>query len=159
MTKINDISFKYENLKGKFNFRVAAFIQNGEKFLLQKSVKDSFYGLIGGRVSFGETTFDAIKREVNEETWVTLIDENINLFKIIENFFKYDNKRFHELLFVYKIENNDLNKLDNFKTLDKSDCINKWFNKNEILTLQVRPKELKDWLNDENSLEHLTIID
>lgn len=76
-----------------------------------------------------------------------------------ENFFVYDNNRFHELLFVYKIENNDLNKLDNFKTLDKSDCINEWFNKNEILTLQVRPKELKDWLNDEKSLEHLTIID
>lgn len=83
MTIINDILFKYENLKGKFNFRVAAFIQNGEKFLLQKSDKDSFYGLIGGRVSFGETTFEAIKREVNEETGVTLIDENINLFKII----------------------------------------------------------------------------
>ena len=48
MTKTNDISFKYENLKGKFNFRVAAFIQNGEKLLLQKSDKDSFYGLIGG---------------------------------------------------------------------------------------------------------------
>ena len=42
MTKTNDISFKYENLKGKFNFRVAAFIKNSEKFLLQKSDKDSF---------------------------------------------------------------------------------------------------------------------
>ena len=76
MTIINDISFKYENLKGKFNFRVAAFIQNGEKLLLQKSDKDSFYGLIGGRVSFGETTFEAIIREVNEETEVTLNDKN-----------------------------------------------------------------------------------
>ena len=159
MTKANDISFKYENINGKFNFRVAAFIQNGEKFLLQKSNKDSFYGLIGGRVKFGETTFDAIKREVNEETGVTIIDEDINLFKIIENFFVYDNKRFHELLFVYKIENNDLNKLDNFKTLDKSDCINKWFSKNEILVSQVRPKELKDWLNDEKVYEHLIIMD
>ena len=76
MTIINDILFKYENLKGKFNFRVAAFIQNCEKFLLQKSDKDSFYGLIGGRVSFGETTFEAIIREVNEETEVTLNDKN-----------------------------------------------------------------------------------
>lgn len=42
MTKANDISFKYENINGKFNFRVAAFIKNGEKFLLQKSDKDSF---------------------------------------------------------------------------------------------------------------------
>lgn len=92
---------------------------------MQKSDKDSFYGLIGGRVSFGETTFDAIKREVNEEIGVTLNEESIYFFKIVENFFNYDNKRFHELLFVYKIENNDLNKLDNFKTLDKSDCINK----------------------------------
>ena len=77
MTKTNDISFKYENLKGKFNFRVAAFIQNGEKLLLQKSDKDSFQGLIGGRVSFGETTFEAIIREVNEETGVTLNDEKL----------------------------------------------------------------------------------
>ena len=159
MTKANDISFKYENIKGKFNFRVAAFIQNGEKFLLQKSDKDSFYGLIGGRVSFGETTFEAIKREIYEETGVTLNDKNINLFKIIENFFVYDNKRFHELLFVYKIENNDLNKLDNFKTLDKINCINKWFSKNEIFASQVRPKELKDWLNDEKPFEHLIIVD
>ena len=76
MTIIKDILFKYENLKGKFNFRVAAFIQNGEKLLLQKSDKDSFYGLIGGRVSFCETTFEAIIREVNEETGVTLNDKN-----------------------------------------------------------------------------------
>lgn len=159
MTKANDISFKYENINGKFNFRVAAFIKNGEKFLLQKSDKDSFQGLIGGRVSFGETTFEAIKREIYEKISVTLNDESIYFFKIVENFFNYDNKRFHELLFVYKIENNDLNKLDNFKTLDKSDCINKWFNKNEMLALQVRPKELKDWLNDDKIFEHLIIID
>lgn len=76
-----------------------------------------------------------------------------------ENFFEYDNKRFHELLFVYKIENRDLNTIDIFKTLDKSDCINKWFSKNEIFASHVRPKELKDWLNDEKSLEHLIIID
>ena len=45
------------------------------------------------------------------------------------------------------------------KTLDKIDCINKWFSKNEIFALQVRPKELKDWLNDDIVFEHLIIMD
>ena len=73
--------------------------------------------------------------------------------------YSFQNHAFHELLFVYKIENRDLNTLDNFKTLDKIDCINKWFSKNEIFALQVRPKELKDWLNDDIVFEHLIIMD
>ncbi len=50
MASKNDIVFKNEELGVKFNFRVAALFINGEKVLLQKCAKDSYYSLIGGRV-------------------------------------------------------------------------------------------------------------
>lgn len=157
MAKDNDITFKYEELNGKFNFRVAALIENKDKVLLQKSVKDDYYCLIGGRVAFCENTKIALIREIEEETGVKLNENDMKLFKVVENFFEYGGKKFHELLYVYKVHNKVLNKMDNFKTLDKDDCYNKWYLKEELKNVDVRPNEFKEWICSKKTIEHIII--
>lgn len=86
---------------GKLNIRVAAWIESQNSLLVSKYV-DGIISLPGGRVKFSETTSEAVKREVLEETGENFYD--VELFSVIENFFleKQSKKDFHEFLFVYK---------------------------------------------------------
>ncbi len=86
---------------GKLNIRVAAWIESQNNILVAK-FPSGIMSLPGGRVKFSETTVEAIKREVLEETGEEFYE--IELFSIIENFFleKQSKKDFHEFLFVYK---------------------------------------------------------
>lgn len=155
----NDISYKNEELKTKFNFRVALIATNGDKILLQKAGKDDFWSLIGGRVSLNEDTKSAIIREVQEEIGITLNSNELKLIKVIENFFKYKDTRFHEILYIYKVDNNkELNKQDEFKTLDKEDVISKWINIKELDSMDVRPAIVKSCYTD-NTLSNELIIE
>lgn len=83
----------------KLNIRVAAWIEHQEH-VLAVTFPDGNQSLPGGRVQFGETTMDAIQREMMEETG--LVFEQATLIAIIENFFTYDGTPFHEYLYVYK---------------------------------------------------------
>ena len=95
-----DISVKIENKK--FNFRVALVPYKDGKILVQNSVKDGYLSLVGGRVKLNETTIEAVKRETEEELGFELDASKLSLIKVCENFFTYNDKDFHEILFVYK---------------------------------------------------------
>ena len=111
-----DIVIKDEQSNFKFNFRVAGMFINGNKILLQKCKKDNYYSLIGGRVKYGETTFEALKREIEEELGIKISKRNTKLTNVSENFFNYEGKRFHELLFIYKINSKQMNEIEEVKT-------------------------------------------
>ena len=59
-----DISFDINNIK--FNFRTAAIIRKEDKILVAK-VNETTYSLIGGRVKLGDTSIEALIRELEEE--------------------------------------------------------------------------------------------
>ena len=59
---MKDVNFSVD--ANRFNFRVAGFIRIDDKILLQKSPQMDFYNLPGGRVKFGESTVEAIIKEV-----------------------------------------------------------------------------------------------
>ncbi len=154
-----DISFKNEELKAKFNFRVACIISGGEKILLQKSSKDDYYSLIGGRVRFFEDTKKAIIRELKEETGVLVSPEEVQLIDVVENFFIYDNTKFHEILFIYKVsENTKLMSIDNFKTLDKDTSVNLWINISELSKYKIMPSIVEKIINNDK-INHEIIKD
>lgn len=156
--KKNDISYKNEEFNTKFNFRVALIATNNDKILLQKADKDNFWSLIGGRVSLNEDTKSAIIREVSEETGVTLDKNELNLIKVIENFFSYNETRFHEILYIYKVENNEtLCGMDEFKTLDKDSVTNKWINVKELENMDIRPAIVKECYGDTSLTSELII--
>ena len=87
-----------------FNYRVGAIIRNGNKILVQKSNEVDHATMLGGRVSFGEDSEEAILREIKEETGYGAIIKKEICF--VENFFtsSYNHKRYHEILIVYELD-------------------------------------------------------
>ena len=59
----------------------------------------SFWVPLGGRVEFGETSREAIVREIEEELSAEMID--LHLLGVLENIFTFDGDDGHEIVFVY----------------------------------------------------------
>ena len=96
----NDLTIKTN--EGLFNHRVASVIVSNGKLLAQKNIKDNTYYLVGGRVAFGESTEDALVREVREELGV-----NITSYRplwVNECFFIDGGKKFHEIGVYYLVD-------------------------------------------------------
>lgn len=91
----------------RFSYRVGAIIIEGGCVLLATNESADYYYSVGGRVHFGETAYNAVLREVKEETGV---DYDVDRLAFInENFFVErcgvnKGKKFHEiaLFFVMK---------------------------------------------------------
>lgn len=65
------------------------------------SVKgETFYGLPGGGVEFGEYATDAVRREMREELGAELTD--VTLLGVLENVFTYEGRPGHEIVFVFE---------------------------------------------------------
>ena len=60
-----DITFETE--AGRFNYRVAAVLLDGERILAMHDERSPYWYLPGGRVRMGERAEDAVLREVREE--------------------------------------------------------------------------------------------
>jgi ADP-ribose pyrophosphatase YjhB (NUDIX family) len=87
---------------GRFNFRVAGVALAGSRVFVHRNVKDDFWTLPGGRVEMGEATADALRREMREELGIDVAVGR--LLWVIENFFEYDARRYHEIAFYYEME-------------------------------------------------------
>lgn len=141
-----DITLKNKNIK--FDYRVAAFIQNNNNFLFQQLDGDKNYTLIGGRVSLMETSLNSIIRELGEELGISVKENDLSLVEIAENFFDYyDEKnniqKVHSILFIYKLEifdDNEITKKNNFCVLDKPKTKLYWINRKNISNISILPK-------------------
>ena len=68
-----DLTFKTGH--GRFNYRVGAIIIHNGCYLLMRNPEASYLYTVGGRVHYGETTEEAVVREIMEETGVRLEPE------------------------------------------------------------------------------------
>lgn len=103
-----DCTFKTE--EGKFNFRVGAAIYDGKRVLFTTDGRSDFYNAVGGRVQFGETTENAVLREIREELGV---DAEIDrLYSITQKFFECGGVVYHEIEFLYLIKPFDFSRID-----------------------------------------------
>ncbi len=137
------ISFNVGN--DKFNYRVSGIFadKDGKRFLTNTAPDIDFFVLPGGRVDMGEDSREALKREVQEELGVNV--EVGSLKAIIENFFEFDGKNYHELQFVYVgtiLDEDILSKQTTFLGPEKKD-IYKWIHLDEFDELNYRPEMLK----------------
>ncbi|MFT6657860.1 NUDIX hydrolase [Maritalea sp.] len=86
----------------RVNVRCAGIIRHEGHVLVCRENDDDFVCLPGGRVQRGESSLDAIHREMAEELEAEI--EAPQLKYIIENFFWRYGKRYHEFGFYYEIE-------------------------------------------------------
>ncbi len=89
---------------GYVNVRVGAIIQKGGKLLMVGSKDFDYYYSVGGRIQFGESAEEAIRREVLEETGCALEIERLGF--IHEDFFLCDSpskwgKPIYEIAFYF----------------------------------------------------------
>lgn len=142
--------------KQKFNFRVAVIPYNNNNQVLMQRVKNEEYlSLIGGRVKLGETTANALLREVQEELGILINQKNLDLVYVCENFFKINGKDIHELLFIYKYA---LNSNISYKVIDKENVKAEWFKIEDLKNLNIKPAIVKKF-NISEELQHLIIGD
>ena len=120
-----------------------------------------FFCLPGGHVELGETTEEAMIREMKEETTKdTYIKKYLGN---IENFFvNKHNVSIHEIAFYYLMDFkdddiNDLSRVENDEgTLVKLKF--KWFNLKELDSVNIKPIFLKEILTKDNlEFGHLII--
>ena len=95
-----DITIDVEDYK--LNVRAAGVIIHNNKVLVHKNVNSDHYALVGGRVEIGENSVDTIKREIKEELGKDI--EITGYISTIENFFEMKGSKYHEIMFVHKVE-------------------------------------------------------
>lgn len=94
----------------KIRCKAVCVFSHQQSILLSKDTDPSngttFYGPLGGGIEFGETSQDAIAREIQEEIGAEISD--IKLLGVLENLFWYGGAQCHEVVFVYDAKFVDL---------------------------------------------------
>lgn len=101
-----DISFKTKH--GRFNYRVSAVIIRNDCLLTMQDNAYSYSYLPGGRVKMGETSEQAMRREMQEE-----LHADLSLLRpmwFCQDFFTEEDtgERFHEICIYYLVDGNSL---------------------------------------------------
>ena len=149
-----DITIKVDDYK--LNVRAAGVMIHHGKILAHRNVKDDHYALIGGRVEIGENSADTVKREIKEELGKDI--EITGYISTIENFFEMKGSKYHEIMFVHKIEftNEEDKKIEYImKNVEGKDYLQyEWIELEKIAEYEVVPKVIKDVLKENKFPTH-----
>ena len=99
-----------------------------------------------------EDTKEALIREIKEEMHFDISKKDIELKAIIENFFRSNGVKYHEIGFVYKIELNEKDELVHRKELVNYDSENSYYeyvNIDDIAKEPILPSVVKNLINQE----------
>lgn len=134
----------------KLNVRAAGVMIHNGKILVHKNVNSDHYALIGGRVEIGENSADTVKREIKEELGKDI--EITGYISTIENFFEMKGSKYHEILFVHKIEfiNEEDKKIEyTMKNIEGKDYLQyEWIELDRIDEYPLLPRAVKDVLTE-----------
>ena len=155
-------SIKMKTDDYNFKFRVSGLIIRNNKILLVDMDDSGFLCLPGGYVELGETTEEAVKRELIEEIGKDIVVK-IYLGVVEIYFINKFSKKMHEISFYYLMDfvSCDVEE-SNFTLIEKDKGHNikldfKWINIDEIDNFDIRPKFLKDLFKN-NNLEFSHLI-
>ena len=130
----------------KLNIRAGGIIIHDNKVLTHRNVNKDHYCLPGGRVEIGESSEKTIKREIQEELGKKV--EILGYVSTVENFFEMENKKYHEIYFLYRIEFVDEEDKKINYTMHNSEGKEylqyEWIDIDEIDEYNLLPKCLKD---------------
>ena len=145
----------------KLNVRAAGLMIHNGKILAHRDAKSNHYALIGGRVEIGENSAGTVKREIKEELGKDI--EITGYISTIENFFEMKGSKYHEIMFVHKIEftNEEDKKIEHImKNVEGKDYLQyEWIDLDKIDEYPVLPKAIKDILKENKFPVHKINID
>jgi len=144
----------FETSQGRFNYRVAGVAIVDGHVLLHQAAGDDFWTLPGGRPEAMETACDALRREMLEEA--SLAVSVSRLLWIVENFFAYGGKQFHELLFCFEMtvpDSMDLKAefrgIEGFRGTERTTELTfRWFSLDRLGTVRIEPAFLREALRE-----------
>ena len=133
----------------KFNYRVGVIMEYKGKVIIEKGNKVNFGVIPGGRVMTGEDTKSALIREIQEEMHFDISNKEIKLCHIIENFFKMNKRKYHELYFVYELKLDDNDEIvrktkDDFINYDSECNYYEFIDIDKLDNEMIKPVVLKD---------------
>lgn len=132
----------------KLNVRAAGVMIHNGKVLVHKNMNSNHYALIGGRVEIGENSADTVKREIKEELGKDV--QITGYVSTIENFFEMKGSKYHEIMFVHKIEftDEDYKKIEyTMKNIEGKDYLQyEWIELSKIDQYPLLPEAIKEVL-------------
>ncbi len=143
----------FDQGRARFNLRVAGVALNGDGVLVHRTESDDFWTLPGGRGELLEPARDALKREMREELGVNV--EVGRLVWIVENFFDYDGRSYHELALLFLMtlpRGSNLHEVAQFEGKERLDdgstlrLIFRWFVLDELDLIPLYPSFLRQSL-------------
>lgn len=150
-----DLCLDVENYK--LNIRVAGVLIHNNKVLTHKDVNKDHYALPGGRIQIGENSKEALRREIQEELGKEI--EIKQYIATIENFFEMDNKKYHEIYFLYNVEFlNEDDKMINYTihNIEGKDYLQyEWIDIEKINEYNLLPNCLKEILKKKQFPVHM----
>ena len=144
-----DLSMMIEDIK--FNYRAGLMIQKDDSILVEVNPDIDFVTIPGGRVKTMESSLAALQRELKEEMQVDILDTEVKMKALIENFFEMNGKKYHELYILYKTT------VDDYDTRFTNDMINhdsdasyyKWVKISDLAKENLLPVVLRTLSNDD----------
>ncbi len=148
-----DVKLEKENIV--FIYRVSALIINDNKILFQRNKDVEYLTLPGGKCSIGESSIEAISRELLEEIGVNV--KFVRTRAVIENFFvsSFNNKNYHEILIINEMLIDDdefLNKkiLENIENKPRNHEYYEWIDISKLNQYILKPNFLSKVINSNN---------
>ena len=134
----------------KLNVRAAGVIIHNNKILVHKNINSDHYALIGGRVKIGEDSESTVKREIKEELGKEVKIEGY--IATVENFFEMKELKYHEIMFIHKVEfvDEEDQKIEyDLKNIEGKDYLRyEWLDIDKIEQYPIKPKVIKDILKE-----------
>lgn len=146
------VDVKFKEKEYSFHYRVVGVIVKDDKYLVQNIGGKDYYVLPGGHVRIGESSDDALIREVREELEIDILKNEFRLFCYHENIYEKDNRVEHWIEQYYivnaKLEKDSWsfveNDIDGFKTLNYI-----FVNKEELEKIDLKPLSIKELIISE----------
>ena len=141
--KLADIAFHVGGYK--FNYRVAAIIEHRQRYLLSTVSTANFWFLPGGRVKAGESSLEAVSRELYEELGLAVQVRQLRW--VVENFFTHNGQDFHEMSLYFSVPlPADASHVYEESFFTGPDLEFRWFGLEALQGVDLRPSFLKSEL-------------
>lgn len=148
------MDIRYINDKFQFSLRTSSVIFNKEhtKILLFNVNGRDTYLLPGGKVREGETTVEAINREINEELGYDGLD--YHFLALSEEFIKNKTDN-HQINVIYYTTLSFPIQKEKFSGLEGEWCNFEWVNIEDLSKYKINPKQIINCIKDINKTYHI----